>query len=466
MGGSARMGAGVPPRQTSAEGFVVVQDRAKSKSKASAVPGGRVARFGHMARLATGLAGGMLAEGGRRLARGDYRLPAVSQLILTPANAERLAAQLATLRGAAMKLGQLLSMDAGDILPPALATILARLREDAAPMPRRQLERVLREAWGPGWPKRFADFHWQPVAAASIGQVHRARTPAGRDLALKVQYPGVARSIDSDVDNVMALLRLARLLPEGADLGALVREAKAQLRAEADYLREADNLERFGALLSGDTDFAVPGLERNLCHRTVLAMDFLPGNPIEALADASESMRERSVRQLFRLLFRELFEFRLVQTDPNFANYRVQEATGRIVLLDFGATRAYAKRTVAGYRRFFRGAVERDRAGVLAGLLQIGYLPADALPAHREKLLDLFELATEPLGAHGAYDFSASELPLRVSRAGLDLGLQQGFWHSPPADAVFLHRKLAGLFLLGARLRARVALRPLVEHHL
>ncbi|MFM7785716.1 MAG: ABC1 kinase family protein, partial [Gammaproteobacteria bacterium] len=339
-----------------------------------------------MARLASGLAGGMLAEGGRRLARGEYRLPPVSQLILTPGNAERLAAQLATLRGAAMKLGQLLSMDAGDILPPALATILARLREDAAPMPRRQLERVLREAWGPGWPRLFADFHWQPVAAASIGQVHRARTPEGREFALKVQYPGVARSIDSDVDNVMALLRLARLLPDGADLAPLVREAKAQLRAEADYLTEAANLERFGELLAGDSDFVVPGIERALCRRTVLAMDFLPGRPIEALATASDALRERAVRQLFRLLFRELFEFRLVQTDPNFANYRVQEAPGRIVLLDFGATRPYAKRTVTGYRRFFRGAVDGDRAGILAGLLQIGYLPADALPAHREKL--------------------------------------------------------------------------------
>ncbi|MFM7272496.1 MAG: AarF/UbiB family protein [Gammaproteobacteria bacterium] len=111
----------------------------------------------------------------------------------------------------------------------------------------------------------------------------------------------------------------------------------------------------------------VPGIERALCRRTVLAMDFLPGRPIEALTTASDALRERAVRQLFRLLFRELFEFRLVQTDPNFANYRVQEAPGRIVLLDFGATRPYAKRTVTGYRRFFRGAVDGDRAGILAG---------------------------------------------------------------------------------------------------
>lgn len=428
------------------------------------VPSGRLARLGRMARLAGGIAGGVLAEGGRQLVRGN--LPRARDLVLTPANARRLAGQLATLRGAAMKLGQLLSMDSGDLLPPELAAILARLRADAEAMPRAQLEAVLHEAWGKDWQRLFADFGWQPIAAASIGQVHRATTLDGRQLALKIQYPGVARSIDSDVDNVAALLRLTRLLPAGIDVRPLLTEAKRQLRAEADYLREAEHLQRFGALLADDPGFVMPEVDTALTRRRVLAMSFLPGRPLEDMDVAAQAVRDRIAELLFRLLFREIFEFRLVQTDPNFANYRYQEAARRIALLDFGATRRYSLRIVAGYRTLFRGALESDRARLLAGAHAIGYFPRDLDPRYREALLDLFELASEPLLAGSRYDFAGSDLPARLRDAALALGFEGGYRHNPPADAVFLHRKLGGMYLLAARLGARVDLARLVEPHL
>jgi predicted unusual protein kinase regulating ubiquinone biosynthesis (AarF/ABC1/UbiB family) len=242
-----------------------VAESGDGSRKTSAVPGGRLSRLGRMARLATGIAGGMLAEGGRQIAQG--RMPRASDLLLTPANARRLAEQLANLRGAAMKMGQLLSMDAGDLLPPQLSEILARLRADAQAMPRRQLEGVLVKAWGKDWQRLFADFSWQPLAAASIGQVHRATTLDGRHLALKIQYPGVARSIDSDVDNVATLLRIARLLPDGINLAPLLHEAKRQLKAEADYLKEAGHLRHFGELLADDDDFVVPSVDAT-CRAT------------------------------------------------------------------------------------------------------------------------------------------------------------------------------------------------------
>ena len=152
-------------------------------------------------------------------------------------NAERLAARLANLRGAAMKLGQLVSLQGEDVLPPEFAQALAVLRSEAAPMPAAQLRRVLGREYGKGWERRFAHFDFEPVAAASIGQVHRARTRDGRDLALKIQYPGVARSIASDVDNVAALLRLFNLLPLDLDVAGIAAEAKRQLAQEADYLQ-------------------------------------------------------------------------------------------------------------------------------------------------------------------------------------------------------------------------------------
>src|SRR5690606_11507044 len=136
-------------------------------------------------------------------------------------------------------LGQLLSLESADVLPPELTEALAILRESADTMPPTQVRRVLGRAYGRGWEARFRHFEWEPVAAASIGQVHEAITVDGRRLALKIQYPGVARSIDSDVDNVATLLRLARLLPVELDVRGLVAEAKRQLRQEADYRIEA-----------------------------------------------------------------------------------------------------------------------------------------------------------------------------------------------------------------------------------
>ena len=201
------------------------------------VPAGRFARLGAFGQIAAGVAGGVVAEGARRLAQGER--PSMADLLLTPANAARVTDQLSRLRGAAMKLGQMISLDAGDMLPPELTQILARLRESANIMPPAQLEKVLAASWGAGWRKRFRRFDARPVAAASIGQVHRAELPDGRVVAIKVQYPGVARSIDSDVDNVATLLKVSGLLPASLDVAPLLVEAKRQLHEEADYLREA-----------------------------------------------------------------------------------------------------------------------------------------------------------------------------------------------------------------------------------
>jgi predicted unusual protein kinase regulating ubiquinone biosynthesis (AarF/ABC1/UbiB family) len=143
----------------------------------------------------------------------------LGSVLFSGPNARRLAARLGRLRGAAMKVGQLVSLQGEDVLPPEFAQALAVLRAQATPMPLQQLRGVLGREFGKGWERRFATFDYEPVAAASIGQVHHATTPDGRDLALKIQYPGVARSITSDIDNV-AVLRLFNLLPLNLDVAA------------------------------------------------------------------------------------------------------------------------------------------------------------------------------------------------------------------------------------------------------
>ena len=201
-----------------------------------------------MARMASGVAGGMLAEGTRQLRAG--KRPKARDMLLTPGNARRVADQLSTMRGAAMKVGQILSMDTGEFLPRELADILARLRSDASYMPPEQLQQVMTEAYGADWESLFYGFEMKPLAAASIGQVHKTISPDGREIVLKVQYPGVAASIDSDVDNIASLLRMSGLLPAELDIQPLLDDAKRQLKDEADYLKEAEFLQAFGDLLA------------------------------------------------------------------------------------------------------------------------------------------------------------------------------------------------------------------------
>ena len=439
-------------------------DVAQRPAPNMAVPGNRWARLARLGGLASGIAGGMLAEGARQFAQG--KRPRMGDLLLTPANARRVADQLAQLRGAAMKVGQLLSMDAGDLLPPELGDILARLRSDAHPMPMSQLVAVLESQWGSGWERHFERFSFTPMAAASIGQVHAAHTRDGRHLAIKVQYPGVRQSIDSDVDNVATLLRVSGLLPKSLDIGPLLQEAKQQLHGEADYLSEGAWLQRYGALLRDAREFALPELHGDLSTASILAMSHVGGAPIESVLGLPQAERDRVATLLFTLLFREIFEFKLIQTDPNFANYRYDSDTRRLILLDFGATRSYTPEVVDAYRQLFSAGITHDRAAMNTAAMAIGYFQADIRDQQRDTVLEIFSLACEPLRHHGAYDFGNSDLAARIHKSGMVLGRDREFWHTPPAAALFLHRKLGGLYLLAARLKARVDMAGLAQSFL
>jgi predicted unusual protein kinase regulating ubiquinone biosynthesis (AarF/ABC1/UbiB family) len=406
----------------------------------------------------------MFAEGMRQVARGN--LPSASDLMLTPANARRVSEKLSELRGAAMKVGQLLSMDAGDILPAELSAILARLRADARPMPMSEVVAVMQESFGQGWENHFKRFSFTPLAAASIGQVHAAISLDDRPLALKIQYPGIAESIDSDVDNVAMLLKVSRLAPDGLDLQPLLQEAKRQLHEEADYLLEAAHLRRFALALENTPELLVPGVDKDFTRENILAMDLLEGETIESLTSATQTIRDRVVTLLLELLFRELFVFGMIQTDPNFANYLYNPRTRQLGLLDFGATRHYPAAVTEAYRGLLDAALRADLAAMSERAEAIGYFREDIHTSQRTAVIELFLLATEPARTRGHYDFGASDLAARIRDAGMALSFNQGYWHTPPADAVFLHRKLGGLYLLAARLRAKVNVRNILERYL
>ncbi|RGP40800.1 Protein ABC1 like protein, mitochondrial [Altererythrobacter insulae] len=431
------------------------------KSRHRAVPSGRVSRIAVFGKLAGGIAGGMMAEGARRLANGQSI--SAEDLLLTPGNAKRLADRLSHLRGAAMKLGQIISMDAGDFLPAELSAILATLRDQANFMPASQLDKVLREEWGADWRKQFKWFNPRPIAAASIGQVHKAMTRNGQELAIKVQYPGVADSIDADVDNVATLLRMSGLLPDTLDMEPLLRAAKEQLAEEADYIREGQQMRRYAERMAGDQRFVVPTLQEDLTRTRILAMSFEEGIPIEALAEEPQDLRNEVFERIVELVLREMFEFGAMQTDPNFANYRYRRSDGAVVLLDFGAARDIEPHVVEGYRRLLIAGLTGDAEKVRAEALAIGFINDTVIERQSERIDRMIAIITDEMNKDAPFDFGNRAFVPLLRDEGMAIAEDKQSWHIPPAETLFVQRKVSGTALLGARLEAIINIRHLVE---
>jgi predicted unusual protein kinase regulating ubiquinone biosynthesis (AarF/ABC1/UbiB family) len=433
----------------------------------SRVPATRLGRFMRLGFTAGEMALGGLTEGMRRLTGVDPS-DAVN-IFLTAANAQKLAKRLSGMRGAAMKMGQMLSMEGADILPPQFADALAILRDSADTMPDTQIRRVMGREYGKGWEEKFESFEFEPIAAASIGQVHRAISKDGRDLALKIQYPGVAKSINSDVDNMAMFLRMARILPVEIDVSGIVAEAKRQLQQEADYLAEAAFLRAYAEFIRHDDRFIVPQVHDDLTTKRILAMDYVSGEPLEALGSdgVKQEERDRVGGLLEQLMFRELFEFRTMQSDPNFANYLYRPEDGKIVLLDFGSTVTFSENFTSRYSHIAKALIEEDDGAVRHYAEQIGYLRPGDSTEHGQRLLTLIRLICEPVCHDRVFDFGGSDLFKRARDTGFEMFLHHaGDFKVPPPETAFLHRKLMGSYLLCARIKARINVQELIRPYL
>lgn len=431
---------------------------AKRPPRTATVPQGRTRRLLHFGRAVGELAAGAAAEGLSRLARGQ--VPKASAMMLTPANARRLANRLSRLRGAAMKFGQLMSMDGHGVLPPQFTELLGSLRDQAHVMPASQLAEVLEQEYGVGWHRRFRQFSFEPVAAASIGQVHRATTHDGRVLALKIQYPGVRESIDSDVANLALLAKTPGLVPAGLDPAPLFERVRRVLHQETDYVAEARALAEYRERLGDDELFVVPEVDAEHSTGRILATSFQPGDTIDHLAapGVPQAHRDRVAEALCHLVVREIFELRLVQTDPNFANYLYDPETRRVALLDFGATQTVSLQRVEQLRALGRAMRDQDADAMTRAARRAGFIAETDPPDQARGVVNLILTIGEPLAHDRPFDFARSDLFKRSFEAGREQFFGDGFSHAPPPDLVFLQRKMVGVFMLCTRLKARVNL--------
>lgn len=434
----------------------------RRKPRERRVPSSPFTRALGFAGLGAGLAWGTVQESAKRLVFGtpsSQDKQSAYSPFLSDKNAERLALALCRMRGAALKIGQMLSIQDESLVPAPILAALDIVRQGADVMPKSQLNQVLDAELGADWSTKLTSFDYEPIAAASIGQVHKA-TKDGMEVAMKIQYPGVADSIESDIENVKLLLDYTNLIPKGLFLDRAIKVAKVELSRECDYELEAANQKQFRSLLSDAEGFYVPLVVDDLSCKRVLSTEFVSGIPIDRVASLNQETRNYVGRKLLELTLMELFVFRFMQTDPNWSNFLYDEATNTINLIDFGAARDYPKRFVDDYLRMVVACANGERDVVIEMSKRLGFLTGEESEAMLDAHVQAGFIVGLPFSNPGGYDFRSSNITHSMSNLGATM-LRHRL--TPPPDEVYsLHRKLSGAFLACIKLGAVVPCRELL----
>src|SRR5215217_712304 len=311
--------------------------------------------------------------------------------------ARELVKQLGQLRGAAMKVGQVLSTVDFTAIPESereeFKTTLAALRDDVPPLPFKKVRKLLEGELGGRVSDHFESFEEEAFAAASIGQVHRAVTLDGDAVAVKIQYPGVAEAVESDLRNLSLLLPLVKRLAPGLDVRALYGELRERIAEELDYELEAQNHRAVERAFRGHPSVHVPKVHTDLSSRRVLVTDLLSGRRFEEVKALDDAERDRFGEIVFRFYFSLLSRLRRVSGDPHPGNYLLLD-DGRVGFLDFGLMRTLDPEQLEGERALARAVVAHDAPAVHAILAELGYLP-DPADFEPEALLEWLVAAGE-----------------------------------------------------------------------
>ncbi|XP_045509866.1 atypical kinase COQ8B, mitochondrial isoform X3 [Colias croceus] len=435
-----------------------------ASSKPRVVPSSRIGRMISFGSLAAGLGVGTVAQYARNTLQSVTGKPDdTSNAFLSPANAERIVDTLCKVRGAALKLGQLLSIQDESMIPSDLQRIFERVRQSADFMPTWQVEKVMTSQLGPDWRNRVQSFEEKPFAAASIGQVHLAVLHSGQEVAMKVQYPGVAKGINSDIDNLVGVLKVWNVFPKGMFIDNVVEVAKKELAWEVDYIREAECTRKFKRLLAPFPEYYVPEVIDDLCAPEVMTTELIDGQPIDKLFDADEETRYDIAYKIMQLCLREMFVLRCMQTDPNWANFFYNTNTKQLVLLDFGATREYSKEFMDQYIEIINAASEGDRDAILQMSRDMKFLTGYESKLMEETHVDTVMIMGEVFTKEGSqgFDFGSQSTTKRIQ--SLVPTILTHRLCPPPEEIYSLHRKLSGVFLLCSKLKVKMNCREMFQ---
>ena len=419
-------------------------------------------------RLRRGIAALRLAaRGGARYASNAPRLFAAAgenrerlRTDLALQTAEDVAVTLGAMKGVLMKLGQMASY-VDDGLSPAVRRTLSRLQDSVPPMSPELAAGVITEELGLPPERAFARWDPEPIAAASIGQVHRAITHDGRAVAVKVQYPGIAESMAADLDNVALLRRMLKVTAPSQDVNALVAELRDRVLEELDYRREAENQRRFAAYYAGHPTIKVPAIVDELSMRRVVTSELSTGARFAELATWSQEERDLAGETIYRFVFRSLYDAHAFNGDPHPGNY-LFHGDGRVTFLDFGLVKHFTDVELGPLIHMVRNlCVENDPEAFRRAMEDAGFLVRNA-PLGTEVIVDhmavFYQLVRESAPLTITPDYASA-----VVRRFFDLRSPVAAYVAIPRSYVILQRINLGLFALLGELNATANWRAIAE---
>jgi predicted unusual protein kinase regulating ubiquinone biosynthesis (AarF/ABC1/UbiB family) len=414
---------------------------------------------GLIGRVGVSMAGAQISD----LARGDTTEKAHTAEAMVR-NATRIVETLGRLKGAAMKVGQMLSLHEG-LLPPEVAAVLSTLQKEAPRVPPEVMEYEARGQLK-NFDELFERLDLDAFAAASIGQVHRGRLRDGRRVAVKIQYPGIDHIIEADLKNLRTILRRLFSLISKVDFDPVWREVRDRLLEELDYTHEAENMRRMAALHADIPEIIIPRVIDEASTRGVLTMQYVRGiSPELACSNRyDQKLKDRWAKVLFEFQFRGLFEHRFMHADPNLANFSFLE-DGRVIVYDFGCVKRIPQKIVAGYSELILAGLLGRTQELPRILLDLGVYKGDHVPLPMETIEPYIGVFSEIYREAPPYTFGQSNA---LYRQLFDLGmsdLPDAIDLHFPEDVVFIDRSLGGHFGNLGRLRATGPWRDIVLHY-
>ncbi len=393
--------------------------------------------------------------------------------ILMESQAKLLAKELGNLKGSLMKVGQMLALYGEHFLPEEVVKSLKTLNEQSPTVAWEEIHKILKKRLGTDILDEL-EIDPVPLAAASMGQVHRATIKAtGEAICLKVQYPGVDKAIDTDIKALRSILGMFKIIPTQSEgYEQLFQEIRMMLRQELDYDREFQFTENARELLKDQKQFIIPRCYERYSAKRVLATSYEPGFNLDS-AEVQGISQERKNRLgiAFSWLFvQELFHLRMMQTDPHFGNYKVrlhESGEDQLVLLDWGAVRKFKEDFIDNYRDMLEGSLTEDRPKVIEAGLKIGFLRPEDNEHLRSSFAEICSMAAEPwlppadarvparlVDGKGCYLWAKSDLPSRITQLATRYALSFKM-RPPPREVLFLDRKIGGVFIILKILDAR-----------
>ena len=391
-------------------------------------------------------------------AAGEHRQQLRNDLALQ--TAEDVATTLGAMKGVLMKIGQLASY-VDDGLSPAVRRTLSRLQDSVPPMSAELAAGVIREELGLLPEVAFARWDPEPIAAASIGQVHRAITHDGRAVAVKVQYPGIAETIAADLGNVALLRRMLRITAPAQDVDGLIEELRDRVLEELDYRREAENQRLVAAYYDGHPTISVPKIIDELSTRRLVTSELADGARFAELAHWSQRERDLAAETIYRFTFRSLYDLHAFNGDPHPGNY-LFHGGGRVTFLDFGLVKHFSTgelRPLVDMVRYL--CVEQDPEGFRAAMVDAGFLLPDA-PLSTEEVVEHMAVFYDTVRRPGQRTITG-DYASAVVRRFFDVRSPLAQWVSVPRSYVILQRINLGLFAILGELTATADWRGIAE---